>query len=138
MSVFVDTSAWYAAADGGDTSHTRAVELLSAFTGQLLTSDHVLVETWFLASSRLGYEVAERLVTGIRNGIARIEATGTADLEAAASIGETFADQEFSIVDRTSWAVMQRLGLDEAISFDRDFAIYRFGPQRRRAFVVHR
>lgn len=138
MTVFVDTSAWYAAADSGDTSHQRATELLSAFTGQLLTSDHVLVETWFLAASRLGYQVAERLIAGIRGGVARIEATVAADLEVAASIGETFADQEFSIVDRTSWAVMQRLGLDEAVTFDRDFAIYRFGPQRRRAFVVHR
>lgn len=138
MTVFVDTSAWYAAADRGDTSHQRAAELLSTFAGQLLTSDHVLVETWYLTSGRLGYQVAERLVNGIRAGIARIEAAVAADLEVASSIGETFADQEFSIVDRTSWAVMQRLGLDEAITFDRDFAIYRFGPQRRRAFVVHR
>jgi len=83
----------------------------------------------YLASSRLGYDVAEQLVNGIRGGVARIEATVAADPEVAASIGETFADREFSIVDRTSWAVMQRLGLDEAVTFDQDFAIYRFGPQ---------
>ena len=86
---------------------------------------------------RLGYDRAELLVNGIRTGVATVEAANMADLEVAASIGEVFADQTFSLVDRTSWAVMQRLGVHEAVTFDQDFSIYRFGPQRRRAFVVH-
>jgi len=32
--------------------------------------------------------------------------------------------QDFSIVDRTSFAIMERLGLSHAASFDDDFAIY--------------
>lgn len=32
---------------------------------------------------------------------------------------------------------MQRLGVHEAISFDRDYSIYRFGRDRRQAFTVH-
>lgn len=32
---------------------------------------------------------------------------------------------------------MQRLGVHEAISFDRDYSIYRFGRNRRKAFTVH-
>ena len=55
----------------------------------------------------------------------------------AAQIHEAFADQEFSIVDRTSWSIMRRLGVLEAISFDRDYLIYRFGRDRRQAFTVH-
>ncbi len=137
MTVFVDTSAWYAAADSSDRSHKRATLLLSQFEGQLLTSDHVLVETWFLASSRLGDEVAEQLVNSIRAGIARVESAILADLEVAATIRLAFVDQSFSIVDRTSWSVMQRLGVHEAIAFDRDFSIYRFGRDRRNAFTVH-
>lgn len=74
MSVFVDTSAWYAAADLRDVHHGRAVERLSEFSGDLLTSDHVLVETWFLAANRLGVDVAETLVSAIRAGRARVEA----------------------------------------------------------------
>jgi uncharacterized protein len=49
-----------------------------------------------------------------------------------------FADQNFSIVDRTSFAVMERLGLTRAISFDDDFAVYRYGRNRDRAFEVLR
>ncbi|MCY4621881.1 MAG: PIN domain-containing protein [bacterium] len=137
MSVFVDTSAWYAAADLGDVHHRRAVERLGEFSRDLLTSDHVLVETWFLAANRLGADVAETLVNTIRAGGARVEAATIADLEIAAQIHDVFADQEFSIVDRTSWSIMQRLGVQEAISFDRDYLIYRFGRDRRKAFTVH-
>jgi predicted nucleic acid-binding protein len=137
VTVFVDTSAWYAAADRDDAGHARAAARLEEFSGRLLTSDHVLVETWYLASSRLGPLVAETLVNEIRKGIARVEPTGLADLEVAARIHDAFPDQRFSIVDRTSWSVMQRLGLHEAIAFDHDFSIYRYGRDRRQAFTVH-
>ena len=137
MTVFVDTSAWYAAADADDASHERAAARLEEFAGQLLTSDHVLVETWYLASSRLGRDVAERLLDGIRNGIASVENTLLSDLEVASSIRGTFGDQDFSIVDRTSWSVMLRLGIHEAVAFDRDYSIFRFGRDRRQAFTVH-
>jgi predicted nucleic acid-binding protein len=137
VTVFVDTSAWYAAADADDASHLRAAARLEEFSGDLLTSDHVLVETWYLASSRLGRHIAETLVDSIRNGIARVEATELSDLEVAASTRDAFPDQDFSIVDRTSWSVMLRLGVHEAIAFDRDYAVFRFGRDRRQAFTVH-
>lgn len=137
MTVFVDTSAWYAAADVDDAGHVRASRRLEEFAGELLTSDHVLVETWFLAARRLGFSVAEQLVNGIRMGIARVEPAIVADLESAAGIGQSFVDQQFSLVDRTSWAIMHRLGIRDAVSFDADFSIYRFGLGRRQAFTVH-
>ena len=137
MSVFVDTSAWYAAADADDSGHGRAARRIREFEGQLLTSDHVLIETWFLATRRLGREAAERLVNSIRMGIARVEPAIVADLETAASIGAAFADQSFSLVDRTSWSIMQRMGIHEAISLDSDISVYRFGRDRRQAFTVH-
>lgn len=85
---------------------------------------------------RHGFREAETLVGAIRSGIARIEVSGLADLEVAAAIGVAFADQDFSLSDRTSWAVMERLGVHEAVSLDHDFRLYRFGPGRRRAFTV--
>ncbi|MCE7884713.1 MAG: PIN domain-containing protein [Actinobacteria bacterium ATB1] len=137
VSVFVDTSAWYAAADTDDASHDRATARLEEFAGHLVTSDHVLIETWYLTAARLRAARAEELVNLIRRGIARVESAQLADLEVAATIAETFPDQGFSIVDRTSWAVMERLGIHDAIAFQTDYAIYRFGPGRRRAFTVH-
>lgn len=137
MSLFVDTSAWYAAADADDRSNRRAREILSAGE-RLVTTDHVLVESWLLLRHRLGRRAAERFWNGLRQGAATVETVGVADLEIAWEIGVTFPDQDFSLVDRTCFAVMQRLGIGRAASFDADFTIYRFGPDRRQAFEVLR
>lgn len=134
-SLFVDTSVWYAAADRGDRSHGRAVQILSRGE-RLITSDHVLLETWLLLRSRLGKGAAEAFWFALKSGAAAIEVVGLGDLEVAWSIGEAFPDQDFSLADRSSFAVMQRLGVHRAASFDDDFSIFRFGPGRRRAFEV--
>ncbi len=137
MSLFVDTSMWYAAADKSDAGNSRAKIVLSD-REPLVTTDHVLIETWTLLRHRLGRRAAERFWEGLRGGAAAIEAVGAADLEAAWQIGTAYRDQDFSIVDRTSFAVMRRLGIERAASLDDDFAIFRFGPGRRRAFTVVR
>ncbi|HTQ54447.1 MAG TPA: PIN domain-containing protein [Bryobacteraceae bacterium] len=137
MSLFVDTSIWYAAADRSDVSNARAKAILSA--GEpLITSDHVLIETWTLIRHRLGRRAAERFWEGLRLGAATVETVRPADLDSAWDIGRTFRDQDFSIVDRTSFAVMRRLGIERAASLDDHFAVFRFGPNRRLAFTVLR
>ena len=40
------------------------------------------------------------------------------------------------MVDRTSFAVMVRLGLHWAAALDKDFAIFRSGARRDRAFEL--
>jgi len=137
MSLFVDSSVWYAAADAGDRSNARARELLSSGDA-LVTSDHVLIETWLLLRHRLSRDAAERFWGALKGGVAAIEPVTATDLEVAWAIGEAFPDQDFSVVDRTSFAVMQRLGVHRVASFDDDFAVYRFGRHRRRAFEILR
>jgi predicted nucleic acid-binding protein len=126
---------FYAAADRSDRSNARAKELLSGGE-RLLTSDHVLVETWFLIAHRLGRAAAERFWEAIRSGGSAVEPVTAADLEAAYAIGEAFPDQDFSIVDRTSFALMQRVGVLRAATLDEHFAIFRFGRNRQRAFEI--
>lgn len=128
---------FYAAADRGDRSHEQAKVVLSSGE-RLLTTDHVLVETWFLMAQRLGRSAAERFWEAIRSSSVSLEPVITADLEIAFGIGEDFPDQDFSIVDRTSFAVMQRLGVFRAASLDEHFAIFRFGRNRTRAFEIVR
>lgn len=137
MSLFVDTSVWYAAADRGDRSHERAKEILSE-GDRLVTTDHVLLEVWFLLRHRLHRDAAERFWEALRGGVAELEPVGGADLEAAWAAGRAFPDQDFSIVDRTSFAVIERLGIRRVASFDEHFAIYRFGRERQEAFTVLR
>ncbi len=137
MSLFVDTSAWYAAADAGDRSNAQTKKILSA--GEpLVTTDHVLVETWLLLHHRIHPNAAERFWDGLRGGIATIELVATADLENAWAMGSRFPDQDFSITDRTSFAVMERLGIHRVATLDDHFAVYRFGRDQSRAFEVVR
>lgn len=137
MSLFVDTSAFYALADRDDRHHSRAREVLGDQEA-LLTTDHVLVESWRLMRDSGGYASAERFWAGIRGGMANVEVVLPADMDTAWRIGELFSDQDFSIVDRTSFAVMERLGIDRVATFDNDFSIYRYGPRREHAFDVRR
>lgn len=135
MSVYVDTSVWFAAANVRDKDNKRAKALLREARSRL-TSDHVVVETWLLLQRRIHYAAAEGFWTGIRRGAADVVNVIPADFDTALSITQFFADQSFSIVDRTSFAVMERLGLNRVASFDEDFVIYRYGRNRDRAFEV--
>ena len=115
----------------------RAKSILRG-TKEHVTTDHILVETWLLLNSRYGRPAAERFWDGIRRGAARVEIVSAGDLEAAWATGDAFPDQDFSIVDRTSFAVMERLGITKVASFDDDFAVYRYGRGRERAFELIR
>jgi predicted nucleic acid-binding protein len=137
VSLFVDTSAFYAAADESDDDNGRALAILASGEG-LVTTDHVLAETWLLLRRRLGRTAAHRHWAGIRSGILRLEIVGRADLDAAWTISRQFEDRDFSLVDLTSFAVMLRLGIERVASFDHHFAVFRFGRGRKRAFEVVR
>jgi uncharacterized protein len=137
MSTFVDTPIWYAAVDSSDRGNVRAISVLKS-EEDLVTTDHVLIETWMLIDRRIRRVVAEQFWENLREGAVVVEPVGSADLESAWQIGVAWKDQDFSIVDRTSFAVMRRLGIDRVASFDDHFAVFRFGPQRRQAFTVLR
>jgi predicted nucleic acid-binding protein len=137
LSVFVDSSVWFATVVARDAGNERAKAILRDEHGPV-TTDHVIVETWLLLNSRYRRSAAERFWENIRLGGVVVEHVTPADLEAAWGIGEAFSDQEFSIVDRTSFAVMERLGLTRAATFDDDFAIYRYGRARNKSFEILR
>jgi predicted nucleic acid-binding protein len=137
LSVFVDTSVWYSAVAKNDRSNALAKSILQSVQDHVMT-DHVLAESWLLLKSRFGRSVAETFWENIRQSAVRVESVTSADLEAAWSIGLAFPDQDFSLIDRTSFAVMGRLGITKAASFDEDFAIFRYGRERDKALEVIR
>jgi predicted nucleic acid-binding protein len=129
LSTFIDTSVWFAAINSRDAHNEVAKNILSSVSDAVLT-DYVLVETWRLVNSKIHRLAADRFWAGIRNGIANLEKVTAADLEAAWTIGAAFPDQAFSIVDRTSFAVMERLRTTRVATFDHHFAVYRYGSAR--------
>ena len=137
MTVFVDSSVWFAAANAREQRNEQAKGILAHIDAPLMT-DHVLVETWLLLNSRVHRKAAEGFWRGVREGAVVLEKVTQADMEAAWASGEVFADQDFSLVDRTSFAVMERLGITRVASFDDDFAVYRYGRNRDKAFEIVR
>ena len=135
--IFVDSSAWFAAVNRRDRHHQRGVELLAS-NAPLVTSDLVIVETWLLTNSRIDFATAERFLRGVRDGECAIVHVGKDDWLQSSAIANDFLDQTFSLVDRTSFAVMERLGISQVVSFDDDFVIYRYGQGRMTAFEVLR
>jgi uncharacterized protein len=131
---FVDTSAFYALADRSDRHH---LEARSAFDqrragDEWITTDHVVVESWLLLRARLDYDAANRFWDALVAGLATLAGLSSSDLTRAREIAAAWRDQEFSFVDCTSFAFVERLQLERALAFDRHFRVYRFGPGRRR------
>ena len=137
MSVFVDTSAFYALADESDRNHRQAKAAYEVLIGERLsTSDHILVECWFLLGSRLGRDAAIRFWDALRAGIVAVLDVRHDDLERAREVLVRFPDQTFSLVDATSFAVMEREEIVRAFAFDAHFRVYRFGEGSRHSFDV--
>jgi predicted nucleic acid-binding protein len=137
VTIFVDSSVWFAATSTRDHDNERAKSILRS-TWDHVTTDHVLIETWLLLNSRHRRHVADAFWQHLQSSRVHIEMVTTADLQAAWATGVAFPDQSFSVVDRTSFAVMERLGITQAASFDDDFAIYRYGRNREKAFEIIR
>lgn len=134
--MIVDTGAWYAAADKSDRHHRAARQfyLEHAADGSFVTTDLIVAETWSLLSAHLGRPAAFTFWATLRDTRTPIVTIDPVDLESAWQIVQAFPDQTFSFVDCTTFAVMQRLGVDEAFAFNAHFLVYRYGAQRQRAF----
>jgi predicted nucleic acid-binding protein len=138
--IFVDTSFFIALLDPQDKHHARAVEALEGFQGKrlkdlLLTTNNVVLETITVARYEAGHALAVKageMLYGEK--LARLHRT-TAEEEAAAfTYLKKYDDKEYSAVDCLSFAVMEKLGIHEALAFDTDFG-HRFvmlpGPNPR-------
>lgn len=139
MTIFVDIGAWYSLADRADRHHEAASAFYLAQAGhaQLVTSSLVLSETFTLLSARLGRAAALRFWDALREARIDVVAVDSADLEAAWRLAQAFPDQGFSVTDCTSFAVMERLGIEDAFAFDAHFLVYRYGRSRGKAFRRH-
>jgi predicted nucleic acid-binding protein len=100
------------------------MDQLSGRPTQLFTSSAVLAETHALLLNRLGRHVGLRFLNSMEDSATRVVRVTAADEEHAKQIIRTYDDKDFSFTDATSFAVMERLRISTAFSFDRNFAQY--------------
>ncbi|MBI4677747.1 MAG: PIN domain-containing protein [Elusimicrobia bacterium] len=124
MSVaFVDTSAWYALLDQRDPHHPRAKAFAESFSGSLVTSNYVALETTNLILMRKGFSAAmdflrmtmeSRLLQTLH--VTPEQHAGTLELFS------TLGKQGLSFTDCNSVLLMREARLAETFCFDEDFA----------------
>jgi predicted nucleic acid-binding protein len=121
---FVDTSFWIAEAITRDSRHADAVLLANRLReAPAVTSNLVLGEVWTLLTRRLGHFHTMRWLDRVRNELnVRLERVEP-DLEAEAWEWLRAHDERpYSFVDATSFALMRKLRIREALAFDGNFA----------------
>jgi uncharacterized protein len=121
---FVDASFWIAEAVTRDSRHADAAALSDRTRGvPVVTSNLVVGEVWTLLQRRLGHFHAVRWLDRVRGEVqVRIERID-AEIEAEAWAWLRQHDERpYSFVDATSFALMRKLRITEALAFDGDFA----------------
>jgi predicted nucleic acid-binding protein len=120
--IFVDTGAWFASMVRNDANHAIAAARLAPNKEQLITSDDILSETITLLVMRGQRQVAEAFGTAIFSGkLARLHLVTPDEVQAAWQVFLCFQDKEWSFVDCTIEVVMEKLGIQQAFSFDHHF-----------------
>ena len=130
--IFVDSSFWIAQQLPRDQRHTEALALEAGHVrGPLVTSTAVVAETWTFLRRRLGH--ARTMAWLDRTAAAPDVRTDRIDeeLEAEAWAWLRVHDERpYSFVDATSFALMRRLRISDALAFDGDFAAAGFNELR--------
>lgn len=127
--LFVDTSAWLALVNERDKWHSEAVEAYPNLlkTYDLVTTNHILAETYELTRRRLGHAKVSFFVQQLHQS-PRLQIVYTerdAELQAV-SLLRQYADQNFSYVDAVSFALMQTWEIGQAFTFDAHFLVMGF------------
>ncbi len=125
--LFVDTGAWYALVDKNDPDHKEAASFIRNNKIPLLTTNFVFDETVTLLRSRLGWNVAKEFGLKLKDSrFVSLISVKDEDEERAWEIFLKYKDKDFSYTDCTSFAVMERLKIDTAFSFDSHFRLIGF------------
>jgi uncharacterized protein len=122
--IFVDTSFWIAEAVTRDGKHAEARSLAPRLREEpVTTSSLVLGEAWTFFRRRRGHYHAMRWLDRVRNELqVRVERIEV-ELEAEAwEWLRAHDERSYSFVDATSFALMRKLRIREALAFDGDFA----------------
>lgn len=137
MSILIDTGAFYALADNSDRNApaARAYFRKQFETEEFVTTNAILLESWTLIRNKLGWSAARRFLDGFERSGMPLLYLEPADMVLAGKILDDYEDQELSLVDASSFSLMERHGITHAFTFDKDFLLYRYGLKKQRSFT---
>jgi predicted nucleic acid-binding protein len=133
--VLVDSAAYYALTDQESLQHQRAVAVIAQLAAEhchLFTTNFIVAETHSLLLNRLGRDLAALVLQRIDQSTTTIVRISATDERRARDIISGHRDKDYTLTDATSFAVMERLRIGDAFTFDRHFAQYGYallGPE---------
>ena len=127
---FIDTSFWVALLLARDRRHPEARALWQSDLGPLLSTNHVVGETWTFLRRKDGHRTAIAFLDRIdalqqQSKLALHRVTVNQEDKAWAWLRK-HDERTYSFVDATSFQVMRDRRLREALAFDQDFAAVGF------------
>ena len=132
--IFIDTSWFYAVEVEEDINHQKAMEskkrLARGEYGTPYTTNYILDETITLLRFKASFNAALKFKKKIeKSKILRVIWIDETVIKDANEIFRKHSDLKLSFTDCTSFAVMKRLGINSALSFDEDF--------KKMGFIIH-
>jgi predicted nucleic acid-binding protein len=125
MRLFVDTSAWLALNYKNDQYHDEAVSKITKVRQQkiqLVTSEYVFDESITIIRYRISHRAAVAFGDAlISSNVASIEDIADEERLKAWVLFKKYRDKDLSFTDCTSFALMVKLKLQKAFSFDDHF-----------------
>jgi predicted nucleic acid-binding protein len=120
--VFADTSFYVAAVSPKDAFHAKAMEFVRQYTGAVVTTEHVLIETgnWFARTQDRGLFLD--LLDSIQTDPKTTVIWSVRPLfDAGLKLYATRMDKDWSVTDCISFVVMREHGFKEALTADHHF-----------------
>jgi predicted nucleic acid-binding protein len=125
MRLFVDTSAWLALNNKNDQHHDEAVSKITKVRQQkiqLVTSEYVFDESVTIIRYRVSHRAAVAFGDAlISSNVASIEDITDEERLKTWVLFKKYRDKDLSFTDCTSFALMVKLKLQKAFSFDNHF-----------------
>ena len=130
--IFVDSSYWIARELSREGRHADARRLESQHGRRpVVTSSAVVAETWTFLRRRAGHDLTmiwlDRLLAAPNVAVERIDEPLENEAWAWLRVHD---ERPYSFVDATSFALMRRLRIEDALAFDGDFAAAGFNELR--------
>lgn len=125
--VFLDSSSFLSLVNVNDIHHQQARKIWYQIANErwgTFTTNFIIAETHSLFLIRLGQKSATLFLRKIIHSKTTIERVSPQDEKRACSIIFQYDDKDFSLVDATSFIIMERLNISYAFTFDRHFEQY--------------
>jgi uncharacterized protein len=120
---FVDTSFWIALQLPRDRNYESARLLWGDRRHPLVTTNHVVGKTWTFLTNRIGHFAAEAFIDRVESSprVSVHHVDEPLEVEAWQWL-RRHDERAYSFVDATSFALMRRYRILEALAFDSDFS----------------